>query len=217
MQYFRTVTVVSIEAAPGLRERKKADTRRALSDAAMELAFEVGLDNVTREDIANRAGVSLRTFTNYFAGKHEAIAYRQLDRIRRSIALLRTRPCEEPLWVAITEALLEPLESEGVGKTLPSRKQLVDLRKLLLEPGIRAALTKELFDEWVVTIAERTGTDPAVDMYPRLVAAVMRSVVETVMDAYATADPPRSITTLLRDGLAAVAAGLPVPHDEEKP
>src|ERR1700712_3008068 len=112
----------------GLRERKKADTRRALSDAAMELAFEVGLDNVTREDIANRAGVSLRTFTNYFAGKHEAIAYRQLDRIRRSIALLRTRPSEEPLWSAITEALLEPLESEGVGKNLPTRKQLVDLR-----------------------------------------------------------------------------------------
>jgi AcrR family transcriptional regulator len=203
---------VSIEAAPGLRERKKADTRRALSDAAMELAFEVGLDNVTREDIANRAGVSLRTFTNYFAGKYEAIAYRQLDRIRRSIALLRTRPSEEPLWSAITEALLEPLESEGVGRALPSRKQLVDLRKLLLEPAIRAALTKELFDEWVVTIAERTGTDPAVDMYPRLVAAVMRAVVETAMDAYATADPPRSITTLLRDGLAAVAAGLPEPN-----
>jgi AcrR family transcriptional regulator len=178
----------------------------------MELAFEVGLDNVTREDIANRAGVSLRTFTNYFAGKHEAIAYRQLDRIRKSIVLLRARPSEEPLWAAITEALLEPLESEGVGKTVPSRKQLAGLRKLLLETGIRAALTKELFDEWVVTIAERTGTDPAVDMYPRLVAAVMRSVVETAMDAYATADPPRPITTLLRDGLAAVAAGLPEPN-----
>jgi AcrR family transcriptional regulator len=195
----------------GLRERKKADTRRALSDAAMELAFEVGLDNVTREDIANRAGVSLRTFTNYFAGKHEAIAYRQLDRIRRSIVLLRARPCDEPLWAAITEALLEPLESEGVGKNLPTRKQLVDLRKLLLEPGIRAALTKELFDDWVDAIAERTGTDPVADMYPRLVAAVMRSVVETAMDAYATADPPRPITTFLRQGLATVAAGLPEP------
>ena len=195
----------------GLRERKKADTRRALSDAAMELAFEVGLDNVTREDIANRAGVSLRTFTNYFAGKHEAIAYRQLDRIRSSIVLLRARPADEPLWAAITEALLEPLESEGVGKNLPTRKQLVDLRKLLLEPGIRAALTKELFDDWVDAIAERTGTDPVADMYPRLVAAVMRSVVETAMDAYATADPPRPITTFLRQGLAAVAAGLPEP------
>lgn len=202
---------MSDQAAVGLRERKKSATRRALSDAAMELAFEVGLDNVTREGIANRAGVSLRTFTNYFAGKHEAIAYRQLDRIRRSIMLFRARPGDEPLWAAITESLLDPLESEGVGKRLPTRGQLATLRNLLLEPRVRAALTNELFDEWVEAIAERTSTDPAVDMYPRLVAAVMRSVVETAMDAYATADPPQSVTSLLRDGLTAVAAGLPEP------
>lgn len=202
--------------APGLRERKKADTRKALSDAAMELAFAHGLDNVTREDIAGRAGVSLRTFTNYFAGKYEAVAYRQVDRIRRSIVLFRARPATEPLWDAITEALLEPLESEGVGKVVPTREQLVDLQKLLLHPGIRVALSKELFDEWVVAIAERTGTDPAVDMYPRLVAAVVRAVVETAMDVYATADPPRTVTSILRKGLTAVAAGLPEPTARRK-
>jgi AcrR family transcriptional regulator len=195
----------------GLRERKKADTRWALSDAALHLAFEVGLDNVTREDIANRAGVSLRTFTNYFAGKYEAIAYRQLDRIRQGIALLRTRPADQPLWSAIADALLEPLEADGATESAPTRKQLVELQKLLLAPGIRAALTNALFDEWVDAIAERTGTDPAVDMYPRLVAAVIRAVVETATDAYATAERPRPITTFLRQGLAAVAAGLPEP------
>jgi AcrR family transcriptional regulator len=200
----------------GLRERKKADTRRALSDAAMELAFAHGIDNVTREDIANRAGVSLRTFTNYFAGKYEAIAYRQVDRIRKSIVLLRARPANEPLWAAITASLLEPLESEGVGEEVPTPEQLVDLQKLLLAPGIRAALSNELFDEWVVAIAERTGTNPEVDMYPRLVAAVVRAVVETAMDVYATADPPVPITTVLRKGLADVAAGLPAPTKRRK-
>jgi AcrR family transcriptional regulator len=175
------------------------------------LAFEVGLDNVTREDIANRAGVSLRTFTNYFAGKYEAIAYRQVDRIRQGIALLRTRPADQPLWEAITDALLEPLETDGATESTPTREQLVELQKLLLAPGIRAALSNELFDDWVDAIAERTGTDPAVDMYPRLAAAVMRAVVETATDAYATSDPPRPITTFLRQGLADVAAGLPEP------
>src|ERR1700739_4805595 len=94
----------------GLRERKKADTRRALSDAALNLAFEHGLENVTREDIANLAGVSLRTFNNYFNGKYEALAYRQTERLRRSLATLRERPADEPLWTSITDAVLEPVQ-----------------------------------------------------------------------------------------------------------
>src|ERR1700739_4226027 len=75
----------------GLRERKKADTRRALSDAALNLAFERGLENVTRDEIASLAGVSLRTFNNYFSGKYEALAYRQAERMRRRIPALQQR------------------------------------------------------------------------------------------------------------------------------
>jgi AcrR family transcriptional regulator len=193
----------------GLRERKKLDTRRALSDAAMELAFERGLENVTRDDIAARAGVSLRTFNNYFTGKYEALAYRQTERIRRSLAVLRERPTDEPLWAAITAAVLEPLESEGADGVVPIRKQLAEVRKLVLAPEARAPISNEVFADWVFVIAERTGTDAAYDMYPRLVAAVVRAVVEAAMDAYVMSDPPVTITSLLRRGLAEVAAGLP--------
>ena len=35
----------------GLRERKKLATRKALSDAALRLAIERGLENITIEDI----------------------------------------------------------------------------------------------------------------------------------------------------------------------
>jgi AcrR family transcriptional regulator len=196
---------------PGLRERKKLDTRRALSDAALELALERGLKNVTREDIAERAGVSLRTFNNYFTGKHEALVYRQIERARRGLIALRERPSDEPLWTAIAEAIIAPLEAEGAEQRVPSRRELTEIRELLLLPEIRTAMTKDLFVEWVEAIAERTGTDPNHDMYPRLVAAVMRAVVEAAMDAYAKADPPVSIVPLLRRGFADVAAGLPVP------
>lgn len=203
-------------AGLGLRERKKADTRRALSDAALRLAFDHGLENITREDIANLAGVSLRTFTNYFAGKYEALAYRQTERMRRSVAELRRRPADEPLWTAITNAVLTPLEEDftdfdGAANWVPSRQELAEVRKLLLSPQIRDAVAKDLFAGWLEAIAERTGTDPRRDMYPRLVVAVVRAVGDAAADAYVAADPPVAITTLIRDGLAAVAAGLPEP------
>ena len=196
----------------GLRERKKLDTRRALSDAALELAFERGLENVTRDDIAARAGVSLRTFNNYFTGKHEAVAYRQIQRMRRSLAVFGELPADIPLWSAITDAVLEPLEAEGAADVLPTPEQLVVVRDLLSARDMRAALSKDLFADWVDAIADRTGTDPARDMYPRLVAAVIRAVGETAMEAYAAADPPVPITDLLRRGLTEVAAGLPAPR-----
>jgi AcrR family transcriptional regulator len=193
----------------GLRERKKLGTRWALSDAALELALERGLDNVTRDDIATRAGVSLRTFNNYFTGKYEAIAFRQINRMRKSLAAFRERPADEPLWSAITEAVLAPLEAEAAADVRPTHEELVMIRDLLAARDLRAALTRDLFADWVDAIAERTGTDPIRDMYPRLVAAVVRAVGETAMEAYANADPPVAYTELLRRGLADVAAGLP--------
>lgn len=200
----------------GLRERKKADTRRALSDAALRLALERGMDNVTREEIALLAGVSPRTFSNYFAGKYDALAYRQSQRVRRSIEELRARPDGEPLWTSITEAVLAPLEEDfadvhGAENAVPSRAELAEIRKMLSNPQIRSALSNELFEDWVSAIAERTGTDRARDMYPRLVGAVIRAAGDAAMDAYATADPPVPFVGLLREAFAAVAAGLPAP------
>jgi AcrR family transcriptional regulator len=195
----------------GLRERKKVDTRRALSDAAMQLAFERGLENVTRDEIAARADVSLRTFNNYFGNKYEAVAYRQIQRMERSLSAFRERPADEPLWTAITEAILEPLAAEGAVGVLPTHGQLAEIRKVVLAPEMRVTISKKLFADWVAAIAERTGTDPERDMYPRLVAGVMRAVGEAAIDAYTVADPPRPVTTFLKDGFAAVVVGLPEP------
>ncbi|MGH3581013.1 MAG: TetR/AcrR family transcriptional regulator [Mycobacterium sp.] len=196
----------------GLRERKKADTRKALSDAALALTFQHGVENVTREDIARVAGVSLRTFNNYFTGKYEALAYRQTERLRRSIAELRDRPAAEPLWTAITESVLIPLEQDfaevGAEDGLPTREELVEVRKLLMSQEIRGAVGRALIEEWIAVIAERTGTDPDRDMYPRLVAGVVHAVGDAAADAYTKADPPVAFPDLLRQGFAAVADGL---------
>src|SRR5246127_3717437 len=94
----------------GLRERKKLATRQALGMAAMRLAIERGLDNVLVEDIADAAGVSARTFNNYFASKYEAICALQQARAVRIGDALRARPAGEPLWESVTQAVLSQFD-----------------------------------------------------------------------------------------------------------
>lgn len=57
----------------GLRERKKRARHGALIDAAQLLVAEHGLDAVTVEMISAEAGVSARTFFNYFESKDDAV------------------------------------------------------------------------------------------------------------------------------------------------
>jgi AcrR family transcriptional regulator len=60
-------------AEPGLRERKRLATRRAIQLAVLSLVAERGLANVTVDEISRVADVSPRTFFNYFTSKEEAI------------------------------------------------------------------------------------------------------------------------------------------------
>ncbi len=102
----------------GLRERKKRETRIALSWAAVRLVVERGLDDVRVEDIAAEVGVSPRTFNNYFSSKGEAIAARHLDRAREIAEELRAQPACVPLWEAITAAALARF---ALGPRTPAR------------------------------------------------------------------------------------------------
>ena len=56
-----------------MREKKKDATRKALREAALRLAMEHGPDNVRVDDIADAAGVSPRTYNNYFSSREQAI------------------------------------------------------------------------------------------------------------------------------------------------
>jgi AcrR family transcriptional regulator len=198
----------------GLRERKKRATREALTLAAVRLASERGLENVRNEDIAAAAGVSPRTFANYFASKYEAIAARNTDRARRAAEELRSRPAGEPLWEAIVHAVLSPLEGAERATAAPDPGLQAALRRMTGEPALLGETLKAgvaADGELATAVAERTGTRADRDLYPRLVAAAVTTAVHVATDQWLRADPPVPLVTLLTEALRQLAAGLPDP------
>jgi AcrR family transcriptional regulator len=198
----------------GLRERKKQETRIALSWAAIRLAVERGLDNVRIEDIAAEAGVSTRTFSNYFGSKGEAIAARQYDRSRAIAEALRERPAGEPLWEAVTHAVLTGFALGERGHT-PDQAWIEGVRLMVAEPALQGEMHKAVTAgeaEFALAVAERTGTDAATDVYPQLVAAVVGAAHHVVIQQWLGTEPPPSMEALLRDVFGRLAAGLPEPR-----
>ena len=68
------------DSADGLRERRRADTTRALIRAARHFTAERGLAGFTVEELCSEAAVSRRTFFNYFASKDDAVLGIPLER-----------------------------------------------------------------------------------------------------------------------------------------
>ncbi|MER7011399.1 TetR family transcriptional regulator [Saccharopolyspora sp. NPDC000359] len=200
---------------PGLRERKKQETRNALSWATIRLVVERGLDAVRVEDIAAEVGVSPRTFNNYFASKGEAIAARHQERARQIAVELRARPEAEPLWEAITHAVLARFGlAEGTGEREPAQQWLDGVRLMVSEPALQGELRKAVAAaeaEFAAAVAERTGTDVERDLYPKLVAAAVGAAMTTAIGHWLHASEPVPMAPLLRDALHQLATGLPTP------
>ncbi len=201
----------------GLREEKKRQTRADLSWAAIRLIVERGVDNVVVEDIAAAAGVSPRTFNNYFSSKGEAVAARHLDRCLKLAQDLRERPADEPLWTAITHAALAQLEPgpEVTAHPVPEREQwTAGLRAMVTAPVLQAEMLRAgaiAEAEIARAVAERTGTDVGRDLYPRLVAATLIAVNNVCQQQFIGSAGQRDMHDLLTEALAEVRSGLAEP------
>ncbi len=195
------------EHQAGLRERKKAATRAALAQAAWRLTIERGYDRTRVEDIAVAAGVSPRTFANYFSGKDEALLSVGEDRGARMVAALRGCPPGVGLWEALASAMSEQFAGRGeVPRPYAARVAFppeLAAAQRRLHASIEAALT--------AAIADRTGTDPGTDLYPRLVAAVAVSATQAAFDHWRHTGSAAGFPETLREVFRQVAAGLPLP------
>jgi AcrR family transcriptional regulator len=192
-----------------LRSRNKQATREAISAAARRLALEKGpsgLVLVRVRDIAEAAGVSPRTYNNYFSSREEAICAFQADRARQLGRTLRARPDDEPLDQAIIAAVIEHFTS-------PEPDQAA-LRMIMSTPELEGEALKAFTmaeGPLAEAIAERTGTDPERDLFPDVAAAAIAAAVRVAGRHWLTPGNTDSFADTLRGALGhvlpAVAAG----------
>jgi AcrR family transcriptional regulator len=200
---------MSAATEQGLRERKKEATRQALYEAALRLALEFGPDRITVDAIADRAGVSRRTFSNYFANKEEALFHADRRRILLLCGLVRARPSAEPPWTALTAAAAEFYTELGdLDPEWVAQSRLVRRHPSLAAAQVQtfAALERELSDQVAVRFKDQ---DPS-GVRARLVAATFLAVLRVSLNVWLEHPAERRFWDVARDSLDMAGRGFAV-------
>ncbi|MEU8384574.1 TetR/AcrR family transcriptional regulator [Streptosporangium sp. NPDC048865] len=195
--------------AMDLRARNSQATREAIGHAALRLAIEQGpngLALVRVHDIATAAGVSPRTYNNYFSSRAEAICAFQADQSRRLGRALRSRPAGEPLDQAITAAVIELYTDPEPDKA--------GLRMIMSTPELEGeALRAFTMAEGPLAeaIAARTGTGTGAgrDLFPAVTAAAVAGAIRVAGRHWLEPGNPESFAAVLRRALSCVLPAAP--------
>jgi AcrR family transcriptional regulator len=189
----------------GRRERKKRATRQALSAAALRLAREHGPQNVRVDDIAEAAGVSPRTYNNYFSSREQAIVVAlAAERGHGVAASLRKRPTDEPLEHAVVGALIEQYSDDGE----PDRDTLALITSA---PALRAefldtiaAIERPLAE----AIAARTGPDGQGELRTEVLAAAVSGAARVAAERWLQPEPDVGFSVMFNDALTWIVPAL---------
>ncbi len=144
---------------PGLRERKRLATRRAIQMAVLSLSSERGFDKVTVEEISARADVSPRTFFNYFPSKESAaIGDAPALQDDTAMASFLAGGAEEDLMSGIARLI------EAAVATFDDDVELLHLRRDIMHAhpqlfAMRMASMRTFEDELSAVVEERLSRD----------------------------------------------------------
>ena len=193
----------------GRRERKKRETRRALRTAALNLALDRGPDQVSVEEIADAADVSVRTFFNYFSSKEEALVTWDADLRAELAEAVRLRPADEPPLTALRHAIAALLDGfEGKADERAQRMRLVREHPSLLPRHLAAHA--ELERALAEAVADRLDIEPD-DTYPTLVVTSAVAAMRVAVNRWEHLDRKPRLLKVLDESFDVLAAGLAPP------
>jgi AcrR family transcriptional regulator len=173
----------------GLRERRRRQTSADIRDAAVRLARERGFDRVTIEEICVEAGISPRTFFNYFPNKESAIAYGPSDIPPELVAdFVAAGPA--PYSVVLAELIT--LAAHHLRDMPPAREQAEGMLELAkTTPAVLAAFLADLerFQNHLTDIVARRQAMRPDDEIPALISALALTAVRSGIERWSSGEP----------------------------
>lgn len=173
----------------GLRERRRRETSADIRNAAVRLALERGFDKVTIEEICTEAGISTRTFFNYFPNKESAIAYGPSDIPAELVAdFVSAGPA--PYSVVLAELIT--LAAHHLRDVPPLREQAAHMLELAkTSPAVLAAFLADLerFQLQLTDIIVRRQDMKPDDEMAALISALALTAVRSGLEKWASSEP----------------------------
>src|SRR5215210_5509919 len=137
-----------MHASPGLRERKKQQTRQLIADTARRLFAERGFDAVTVVEVARAADVSEATVFNYFPTK-EDLFYNRLEAFEEELlAAIRDREPGASVLAAFRDFVLRQrgaFDIKAAGGDEAATKQVLFVTRVITESPALLARERQVF------------------------------------------------------------------------
>ena len=185
--------------ASGLRERRKQETRQAISDVATQMFVERGFDEVTIAQVAEAAGVAKMTVTNYFPRK-EDLVFDRAEAIERHLAdVIAARAPGESMLAAIRRDYAEAVARADVTLGISSPA----FARMILGSPVLAGRALEMLERRERALGDAIAAEAGTDNPQQRLVAAMLASVHRVLAAEAT---QRSLAGQSREEICAVLA-----------
>lgn len=186
----------------GRRERKKARTRQALADSALELFLARGYEDVTVAEIAEAADVSVTTLFNHFPGGKPALVFDEADeREAALVAAVRDRD-----WgVDVLEALHTHLRRKATVQLDADPRARADMDRFLALVRSNRSLIEHSRAMWAAQEVALAGA--IADAAPDAGLEAAAVLAHLVLDGFAYAERQPEPRAALEQVMAVLERG----------
>jgi AcrR family transcriptional regulator len=189
-----------VATIPTPRAVSTARVREALIDAALELFAHDGFDATHSDRIAERAGVSPRTFFRYFPTKESVVFHRDHWFMRSFAAAYLDQPGELSDYTALRKTFVEEAEGFGALRTrIETYRAAVDSSPVLL------GREQEHLAEHAATLSEaiaRRRGERAVDDASITLGIIALALYQRALRRWLDGPPARELAALVDDEFA---------------